>query len=272
MNTAVPPSPPSGYFDQAARARIRHAMLRYMQDNRIGTPKLRDLIVAANGMALRRDGKDPIALSTVQRFIAGTHRANDSFVGLCARFAEGLPDDDPVAAFGDQIAAFLGIERGAENYRPLPPEIAGSYTCRTEMTPVGKGKLRLDPQPDDRHLVPFSDMVIEPLPDRPFATIRETITNWTASIHGSAESSLTSHPRRSYDGVLVYPNGQLLALMRDALWRTPRIYWLTRADDDRLIGDGREPLSWLDAASNTGDSWYTNLRITAIPVQEATDD
>lgn len=113
------------YFDKAERDRIRDALRRYMKDNRIGAPKLRDLIAEANGMSARRDGKEPIALSTVQRFISDAHRANDSFVGLCARFTDGFPKSDPITTFGAEAASFLGIEHdsggGSCRCRPKSP-------------------------------------------------------------------------------------------------------------------------------------------------------
>ena len=261
------------YFDKAARGGIRDALRRYMKDNRIGTPKLRDLIAEANGIAPRRDGKEPIALSTVQRFIADTHRANDSFVGLCARFVEGLPEitADPLAAFGEQVSAFLGVEHGAANVLPVPPEIAGAFTCRAELGPIGRGHLRLRPKPDGSHLVPFSDMDIERLPDRPFAVIRETIVNWTAMGYDGPDPDLETQPRRFYEGVMIRPNGQLLALMRNTLSRTPRIYWLALGADDRLVGDGHEPFASLDRPRPADDPLHISTRIMATPVREASD-
>ena len=67
------------FYDDAERGRIRAALMRYQAQNGIGAPRLRDLIADANGLTLRKDGRDPIALRPVQRILTGKHRANDSF-------------------------------------------------------------------------------------------------------------------------------------------------------------------------------------------------
>jgi hypothetical protein len=259
------------YFDKAERDRIRDALRRYMKDNRIGTPKLRDLITEANGMAARRDGKEPIALSTVQRFITDSHRANDSFVGLCARFAEGLPKADPILAFGQEAATFLGVELHRGAFLPVPPEIEGAFTCQVERAPVRVGKLWVRPRPGDSHYAPFSDMRIDALPGRPFAAIRETVANWTARGEGGIEPELATPPRRSYEGALIRSGGQLVALMRNTLLRTPRVYWLSLDEDGQLVGDGHEPFGDLDGAEMAG-ALHPHCMIVATRVAEGSDD
>lgn len=268
MGTRAQTNPVLAYFDKAERDRIRRVLLRYMQDNRIGTPKLRDLIAEANGLAARRDGKEPIALSTVQRFVADTHRANDTFVGLCARFATDLPDADPVAMFGDQLTAFLGA--GRESCQPVPQDIAGMFACHARRDPSAGGKMWILPKGDERDYLPYSRMEIAPGPGHPFAAIRETVE------HGTAPRDPLLGPatplRRSYEGVATDAGGTVLALMRDILLGTPRIYWLGRAADGRFIGEGGEPLSQFDPGSSPSPVLPATVRIMLTPAQEGADD
>lgn len=239
MEAKAPPT--ITYYDDAERGRIRAALRRYLAENSIGAPKLRDLIADANDLTYRKDGGDPIALSTVQRFITGKHRVNDSFVRLCARFADGLPDDDPVTAFGEQLYSFLGVRRGEGDYAPVPPEVAGSYMCHAKRAlPVGQ-HLRILPKDNPRDLVPFSHIKIDLMPGRPFAPIRESVENWEAAAPTATDPGTAVPLRRSYAGIVACPEGLLFALMRNITTGTPRVYWLARTGGNGLADTVTNP-------------------------------
>lgn len=262
------PGQMAGYFDSAERDRIRRIMLRYMQDNRIGTPKLRDLIAAANGLALRRDGKDPIALSTVQRFVAGTHRANDTFVGLCARFVADLPDVTPIATFGDQLATFVALG-DPHGLTAVPSDLFGLYDCKAQLE-ISKGPLRLRLKGDESDFVPYSELRIGALRGRPFAAIREAIIHKNAS--AVPDPFPTTRPRHSYEGILMYPAGAAFALMRNILTGTPRTYWLGRNADGRLFGEGHEAPSHLKPPDQSNPAVAKTTRIMLTPLPEIESD
>lgn len=257
------------FYDDAERGRIRAALMRYQAQNGIGAPRLRDLIADANGLTLRKDGRDPIALSTVQRFLTGKHRANDSFVGLCARFTDGLPGDDPVTTFGEQLSAFLGVRRSEGDYPPVPAEVAGAYACRARRAlPIGQN-VRIIPKDNPRDLVPFSRIKIDLIPGRPFASIRETVENWAAAAPGTVAANIETRPRRSYVGIVACPEGVLFALMRNVTTGAPRVYWLARAADNGLGGYGHESISNLDSGEGIDRAAHMTIQVALAPAQEA---
>lgn len=266
MEAKAPPA--ITYYDDVERSRIRDALRRYLAQNGIGAPKLRDLIADANGLAFRKDGGDPIALSTVQRFITGRHRVNDSFVRLCARFAEGLPDNDPVTTFGQQLSAFLGVRRGEGDYPPVPSEVTGSYLCHAKRAlPTGQ-LLRLISKNNPDDLVAYSRIEIDPIPDRPFASIRETVENWQAAASGAVDTELDTQPRRSYVGIVACPEGLLFALMRNVTTGMPRVYWLTRTAGDGMGGYGHESISNLDSGEGIDRAVHTTVEVALAPAKE----
>lgn len=261
-------APAITYYDDAERSRIRQAMRRYQSQNNIGSPMLRNLIADANGLGPRKDGADPIALSTVQRFITGKHRVNDAFVRLCEKFVAGLPDDDPVTAFGEQLMAFLGISHG-DALPGMPSDIAGSYISHAKRAlPTGQ-HLRILPKDNPNDLVPFSRIRINLLPDYPFAAIRETVENWDAVTPGKSDPRLKTPPRRSYEGVVACPDGTLFALMRNVTSGTPRIYWLARTVGNGLGGYGHESISNLDSGDGIDRAAQTTTQIVLAPMTEA---
>lgn len=114
-------------------------------------------------------------------------------------------------------------------------------------------------------------MEIEAIPDRPFATIREAVVNWTARGSGAPDADLTPPPRRFYEGVLVRSGEKLVALMRNTLLRTPRVYWLTMDTDGRLVGDGHESFGEFDGIEVAG-GLHPHSMIVATRAPETSDD
>jgi hypothetical protein len=219
-------------FDQADRDRIRRALLRYMEDNRIGVPTLQKLIAEANDLAL-----DNLPLKTLQRFLGDTHRSNDIMVRFCHRFTAGLPDDDPLAGLGETLTDFFGIAPDKTEWQALPPDLVGGYAGRAE--PAVK---RFAPPADFAQWVAFSTLTLERLPARPFAAAREVIGNWNRT----APSDDAQLVRRVYEGVLFHPGGSLFVLMRNILTGTPRLYWLAPMAPFPLAGHAHEAVGSLD--------------------------
>ena len=253
-----------GYFDSAERDRIRWIMRGYMHANRIGTPKLRDLIAEANDLAARRDGKEPIALSTVQRFVAGRHRANDTFVGLCARFVAGLPDTDPVQMFGGHLAAFLAAGR---TLAPVPQELVGMFlgqTRRPEITARGMRLLR--PQGESDSLVPYSRVQVSALVGQPFCLMQETVEHRIDRT--PLDLAMNTAPRQSYEGILTNADGTAFALLRNTLTGAPKTYWLTRNERGEIIGEGHEGRPSLDGCFNDTGTTETVIVVLSPPPLE----
>lgn len=225
-------------FDLADRDRIRRALLRYMQQRAIGVPTLQKEIAAANDLAL-----DRVPLKTLQRFLGDTHRSNDALIRFCAQFVASLPESDPLAAFGEQMAAFLGVWQDGHDCRPVPPEMAGRFNARARRAADPGGGMRVY-RGDAEDWVPYSAVEIEPAPSHPFAIVREFVSNWDR--RPTAEARATTAPRRAYEGITIHPNGSFFVVMRNVLTGAPRIYWLDWVDGDRLGGHGHESRSGLD--------------------------
>lgn len=240
-------------FDLADRDRIRRALLRYMQQRAIGVPTLQKEIAAANNLSL-----DRVPLKTLQRFLGDTHRSNDALIRFCAEFVGTLPDSDPLAAFGEQMAAFLGVWRDGHDCRPVPPEMTGRYSGRSRRAADPGGGMRVY-RGDAEDWVPYSAVEIDPAPAHPFAIVREFVSNWDR--RSPAEASAATTPRRAYEGIAIHPNGSFFVVMRNVLTGTPRIYWLDWVADGRLGGQGHESRAGLDAGPATGASTHSSTPV-----------
>lgn len=121
-------------FDEAARVRVRGRLLHYMREHRIGVPTLAKRITDASPR------KQEIPIKTLQRFLAGHMRTYDSYVSLFNRFAENLPDHDPIGTFAKAISSFYRSEEREQ--------IAGEYRLTAECMNGGdhyEGDVRFDP-------------------------------------------------------------------------------------------------------------------------------
>lgn len=78
---------PEKSFDDAARRLIRRKLLSYLQQEKIGVPKLAGIIEKANPQRT-------IQLATLQRFLADKARTQDEFVAILAEFVARLPDQE----------------------------------------------------------------------------------------------------------------------------------------------------------------------------------
>lgn len=222
-------APKQTYFDAAERDRIRRALLRYMEENRIGVPTLQRAVAEAHGIVL-----DRIPLKTLQRFLADTHRVNDMMVRFCRDFLRDLPDDDPLDLYGAQLAAFHatpdgGLQLALEQY-------TGAFEGIGQVRPQGMVALNRE---RDEKTVKVSDLTFTARPTAAFLRAAETVSNW----RNEAEPEGTV--RRAYEGVAVATATGLLVSLRNSLTGAPRTYWLT-AEPEGLAGQGAEPLGPLD--------------------------
>lgn len=263
METKARPAPATIYHDKAERDRIRDTLLRYMRENRFGVPRLQQLVADANGTAI-----DNVPLKTPQRFLADSHRSNDMIVRLCARFAAGLPEADPVTALGDQLASFLGVWRSGQGCQPVPADLAGSFASSARLALPPGQNLRILPKGGPEY-VPYSEVGIDLLPGRAFASVREIVFNWTRQPLTAPAIEPETTPRRAYEGVAIHPNGALFVLMRNVLTGTPRTYWLDRAPGSKFAGYGHESIGTLDMKASDGNELHSSIRVVLAPVESA---
>ena len=251
-------------FDQADRDRIRRALMRYMQDHAIGVPTLQKEIAAANDLSL-----DRVPLKTLQRFLGNTHRSNEAMVRFCGRFVAATSSEtNPIDALGEQIAAFLGVWREGHGCRPVPQELGGSFKVKTKAA-AAMGVRLWNPTRAPSDKVPYSALEIALIAGRAFALVRETVTNWTRQNMEPPSTDAATIPRRSYEGILIHPNGSFFALMRNVLTGAPRTYWITSYTGTQFLGHGHEALSSLDAPPKLGSDPVETVQVIFEP---ATDD
>jgi len=256
METGARTAPAKNRFDQADRDRIRRALLRYMREHAIGVPTLQKEIAAANALSL-----DRVPLKTLQRFLGNTHRSNEAMVRFCDRFIGNAAGPDPIADLGEQVAAFLGVWRSGHQVRPVPPDLMGVFAGRAEAARAASGSIRVY-RSSAEDWVAFSRIEIESLASRPFAAVRETVTNWNrrpvpTGLHGAAETE----PRRAYEGIAIHPNDCLFVLLRNVLTGAPRLYWLRRFADHPFAGHGHEAAGALDDDAAPEGQVYSTARV-----------
>ena len=200
-------------FDEDARNRIRAALRAYMAAHRIGVPTLRDRMIDAD--ARRRD----VSLSSLQRFLRGTHRSSDMLVGMglnlleAERFETPNAQGDALRAFEDASSTFYAPPADVEDQPSPLTRIAGRYVPVVQEG--GAMSMSMAPTADGRAL-------------------RVAETHAVATFEQFEPVSLTYR----YEGVIVWRGRALLGLLRNTLTREPRIYWLSEA----FRTDADEPL------------------------------
>jgi hypothetical protein len=218
-------------FDEHARDRIRRGLLRYMEQHRIGTPRLRERIMKADKRARE------LPLSNLQRFLAGTHRTFDTYVGMCRAFLEA-EGKSLTPAFGEALALFLR--------RPEPTlETDGERSGEQALGDlVDKFETRITASSPDVTGAPYSELTFMPGTDKSFVLVDEVVVIPPSSETGRSQ-------RWAYDGVAVAENGFVYVFLRNSITRRPKSYSLTPtgpAEMPVLEGEGFESPAW-------GRSW-----------------
>lgn len=178
-------------FDRATRDSVRRKIIQYMANHRIGVIRLAIRITEANPR------KPDIPIKTLQRFLAGRHRTNDMYVGFFQRFAESLPDPDPIGVLGRSLATMYGAIRLPEILRQRPIR---RYAVIAER--------------DGDH----SEMTIAD--DGEFKRVQEVVSGTGYHL---------------YDGAMVRKGSVQLAVLKDRLFGLPKTYML-RIGLDGLSG------------------------------------
>lgn len=122
-------------FDLDERARIRAKLLHYKEQNRIGAPAL----VLRMAKKLKRE---PLFVpqKILQRFLQNEGRVHDPFVEICRQFVSDLPDTDPAAELGEQLARFFNIRAETDHPGTSDPDrLTGTYSLYADsLTPSAR--------------------------------------------------------------------------------------------------------------------------------------
>ena len=232
MSAGAKTAPKQTYFDETERDRIRRALLRYMEENRIGVPTLQRLVADANDIVV-----DRVPLKTLQRFLGDTHRSNDAMVRFCQKLVADTLADDPLDRLGEQLAAFHATPV-PEGEAALGPSLTLEQ-CAGTFDGIGPVRAQGLVLLDQNNATNVSALTLTVLAGARFARAAETVTNWRYEARPQGDA------RRAYEGVAVVTATGLLVTLRNMLIGAPRTYWLS-ADSDGLAGQGAEPVGSLD--------------------------
>lgn len=171
-----------------------------MEEHCIGTPTLQLRIIEADAPRKRE-----LPLSTLQRFLAGSHRTTDVYVEMCARFLEHVGALAERSDFGAALAAFIGD--GETWGDRLAAEYAGDFLVRA----------------GEQYGPPLESFAtFSPVPGQPFLAVREKGFNLPGG-----EGGRRRHP---YEGVLVANLPLVHVMLRSTVTRQPKIYYLKPVD------------------------------------------
>lgn len=202
-------------YDLKERARIQRALRRYMEAHRIGTPTLQLRIMEADAR-----GRE-LPLSTLQRFVTGSHRTSDAYVDMCRRFLESVGAPDEAAAF-DGLHGFFGQPESPEEQNKLvsflEERVAGEYETRTRPSTQG-GQM---PYPPESSLIASRASFVA-VAGKPYLEVREFVPD-----HMNVERA--PNRRSAYEGALVGIPPLMHIFLRSALTRQPKTYTLALAE------------------------------------------
>jgi hypothetical protein len=196
--------------DDTLRGQVRQALRRYMEESRIGTPTLQVRVIEADKPRHRE-----IPLSTLQRFLTGSHRTSDHHVSLCHDFVKELPyygEGKDIALFGAAASSFfhqpLDKDSRAALMAALERDVLGAYDAFRP--PREGGPLRLG----DSHI---SNISFTLAGDSPWLEVREDVFGLSRT-----------ETRQKFEGAALYAAPHLHIFLRDLFTRRPRLYTLER--------------------------------------------
>lgn len=221
-------------YSTEQRARIRAALLQFMEQTRIGTPTLQSKIIEADTPHHRE-----LPLSTLQRFLGGRRRTQDHYVAMCDKFVKtlaGYDERQASIALGAMLSGFLTApspigKPGHGLSEILAAQFAGTYDGRsTQAHANGKAG--------------SSQLTLTQVPGTHYLEALEQVRDARGRRH-------------IYEGALVLSTQPYFALLRNALTRQPRTLHLdalTPAQSERggLQGQGFETSFGAESLSAEG--------------------
>ncbi len=171
-----------------------------MEEHRIGTPTLQLRIMKADAR-----GRE-LPLSTLQRFIAGSHRTSDAYVDMCRRFLERAGVAGEVIDVAEALAAHFGDEN-SEQARARAAAFADQY--RIHATPWDAERAGN---------APYALARFDHVPGKPYLKVAE-------EAHEVAKT-IGSPRRHRYEGTLVFNDRLVHGFLRSCITRQPKTYTL----------------------------------------------
>lgn len=200
-------------FDETNRDDVREALRRYMKEHRIGVPTLQARIIEFD-----RPRHREIPLSTLQRFIAGSHHTHDHHVELCHAFVSSLPyygEDRAFGLLGNALSEFLGDRTHGREREALIARLGAEYAGLYE---TEYGNLRLTAV----HRQPY---------------LRAQQTSKLLAPPGEPASRALAARRRIHEGIVVLVPSGVYMMLKDTLTCQPRFAGLQRRIESTKSGE-----------------------------------
>jgi hypothetical protein len=241
-------------YDELVRERVRRELVHYKEQHGIGVPALQQRIADAIG-----DVPDRIPLKSLQRFLAGTHRTEDTLVHLCIVFLSRVI---PFAQEMDMATSLAQFFRYAPDFAESYWELTGTYHAYVR---AGAGDAEFE--------VPYSVMNVEPARLPNYLGASELVINLEraekpARDFESVEGNLRYEPAL-YKGLLTpYRDSVFILFLR----RYPhmRIHLLRQrsTQDGEIIleGTGLEPPVMPDEPPP--EIWHPNFDIRYVRISD----
>jgi hypothetical protein len=209
-------------FDAADRDRLRRALLGYARENRIGAPNLQLRIADTTGRSI-----DQIPLKTLQRFLKDEGRTNDGFLIPIAEFVTAAEAATPHDELARDLGAFFSRDEADRSAAEVPERFCGEYE-------VWAGGAR------------FTDFKVQikgeaANPDVAYGRCRISGSGRGLKVHetetgpGSGGADGAYRPPAN-EGMMLFFDPLVFILLKNALTRLPRVYWLRERDGGRLAG------------------------------------
>lgn len=245
-------------FTAAERARIRYALRAYMASKGIGTPSLCGEIGDTDKL------KRTVPLSTLQRFLKGSHETFDTYVEIFAAFVDRLADakaQDAIDEFGGALSSFYTL-RWPKEGSAVPDDYCGRYDAfyRAAETSVVAGRNR------EHEAVSYASLSLERSESGAFLRVKERVIGGegTASLDDLDPDVLAY----LYEGVLLPLGAVLRVFLRNVLTHAVRAYDVAPTQDGILDGVCLDPSTWMPTGSEPVIPQFLECRLCRITDQE----
>lgn len=234
-------------FDETERERIRHALRRYKDEQKISMSRFAHRIAEANG---RKRGM--ISRRTLERFINERFNSDDDFVNYCDVFLRMGEPPPPYEIMGDAIVAFFDRAPRAPEPRKqhgakIHAMFARRYRCylRGERTALASDKPFDDPNwpvPEGSELepayeIPYAVLELEPLIGTAYIKVSEHVVNpmrspyWGRATAIGVKLSAASENHNYVGALALCAAPQLYVItLRQRAFQFPKFYLLFDTD------------------------------------------
>lgn len=193
------------------RDRVREALKRYKHaQGNIGDPELHQRM-----MHVLKCLDEHLPLSTLQRFLKGTHRTADRMVLKYKAFLDQVPQVSTYEKMGEALVSFFAHEGFLNVLQKPDPEIASRFVRRYRVYLRGQRQYLEGTEPIEHPDFPIIDdpwsygpyeihyaiLELRPVPDSPFLRVIERVYNPERSPLLTEIGVLRRDPQELFEGV-----------------------------------------------------------------------